>query len=219
MKKLEQKQNTKSAKYFLLIILVISMLGTIGFGIYYYYNSISHDLKEQNILAKPVIIDSNEFNEPKTQIDKSFNNKISEHPVTDKNIDIQDDIEQRIEPIKYLRIYLINVNHLVANFLQDKKYTNELTQITKLKLPEQIDQTISDLSNYNDNYLITNDITHRRIFPTDSKFIEKFIKIEKATVNLSDKALLRSKIINKLDDFIDFFYSDEFHNIFIKGVK
>lgn len=105
--------------------------------------------------------------------------------------------------------YLLSINLLVMNFLQDKDYTRQLYQIETTELPAKIKNILIDLHNYNKNYLFDNNLGLVQIFPKADCWIKQFIKIEKKSSNLKDKEKLKLKIIRNLDYFINFFYSEE----------
>ncbi|MCC8483175.1 MAG: hypothetical protein LN561_01170 [Rickettsia endosymbiont of Labidopullus appendiculatus] len=105
--------------------------------------------------------------------------------------------------------YLLSVNLLVKNFLQDEDYTEQLYQIETMELPAKIKNILIDMHYYNKNYLIDNNLGLVRIFPKTDCWIKQFIKIEEKSSSLKDKEKLKLKIIGNLDYFINFFYSEE----------
>ncbi|WP_341762054.1 hypothetical protein [Candidatus Tisiphia endosymbiont of Thecophora atra] len=113
-------------------------------------------------------------------------------------------------------IYLLSVNLLVMNFLQDKDYTQQIRQIETVKLPTKIKNILLDLHNYNENYLLNNSLGLIKIFPKANCWIEKFIKIERKSSFTKDKEKLKLRIIGNLDFFINFFYSEELQQEFVE---
>lgn len=112
------------------------------------------------------------------------------------------------------RNYLFNINLLMLNFLQDKIYTQQIEKIVLTDLPQEIKNIIVDLLNYNEHYLLGSQI--EQISPTTFRWIEKFIKIEKKPYN-QDKKVLKQRIIENLEFFLNFFYSPQFQQKFIEG--
>ncbi|WP_417905153.1 hypothetical protein [Candidatus Tisiphia endosymbiont of Micropterix aruncella] len=113
-------------------------------------------------------------------------------------------------------IYLLSVNLLVMNFLQDKDYTQQIRQIETVELPTKIKNILLDLHNYNENYLLNNSLGLVKIFPKANCWIEKFIKIERKSSFTKDKEKLKLRIIGNLDFFINFFYSEELQQKFVE---
>ncbi len=115
------------------------------------------------------------------------------------------------------RNYLLNINLLILNFLQDKIYTEQLYKIELQDFPHEIKNIIGDLLNYNENYLLNTKID--KIFPPNSShssWLEKFIKIEKRPYN-EGKVVLKERIIKNLELFLNFFYSFKFQQKFVEG--
>lgn len=117
--------------------------------------------------------------------------------------------EQSKAPSNVYSNYLLSINLLVKNFLQDKDYTEQLYQIETMELPAKIKNILIDMHYYNKNYLLDNNLGLVRIFPKNDCWIKQFIKIEKKSSSLKDKEKLKLKIIGNLDYFINFFYSEE----------
>lgn len=113
-------------------------------------------------------------------------------------------------------IYLLSVNLLVMNFLQDKDYMQQIRQIKTVELPTKIKNILLDLHNYNENYLLNNSLGLVNIFPKANCWIEKFIKIERKSSFTKDKEKLKLRIIGNLDFFINFFYSEELQQKFVE---
>ncbi|WP_341789466.1 hypothetical protein [Rickettsia endosymbiont of Polydrusus tereticollis] len=114
------------------------------------------------------------------------------------------------------RHYLLNVNLLIFNFLQDQNYTKQLQAIEIISLPPEIKNILADLNSYNNNYLLNKIANSEKIFPTNYLWLEKFIKIEKKSSAEKEKEQLHIAILAKLEFFINFFYSDNFKEKFIK---
>lgn len=114
------------------------------------------------------------------------------------------------------RNYLLNVNLLVSNFLQDKDFSEQLLKIHRLELPIEIQNIIENLQNYNDHFLIDREKNVTRIFPKNIPWVEKFIKIEKQHTSKQEQRDLKKKIIEQLDNFVNFFYSEKLQQKFIE---
>ncbi|WP_192866920.1 hypothetical protein [Rickettsia endosymbiont of Culicoides newsteadi] len=117
--------------------------------------------------------------------------------------------EQSKAPSNVYSNYLLSINLLVKNFLQDKDYTEQLYQIETMELPAKIKNILIDMHYYNKNYLLDNNLGLVRVFPKTDCWIKQFIKIEEKSSSLKDKEKLKLKIIGNLDYFINFFYSEE----------
>jgi len=145
---------------------------------------------------------------------KNIDNTISEE-IASKEAKDNSTINDR-STLSLYRNYLLNITLLTTNFLQDKYYTTEISQLKNIELPQEIQDILIDLHNYNENYLLNNDSTTITTIPINCRWIEKFIKIEKKSPFIKDKAKLRLKIINNLDLFINFFYSEKLQQQFIE---
>lgn len=111
--------------------------------------------------------------------------------------------------------YLLNVNLLMYNFLQNQDYSKELRVIKSLPLPQDIKNILANLEEYN-NYILSRSHKIEVIFPLNHKWLEKFIKVEKKPSDIimkqeQDKLL----ILEKLKYLINFLYSEKFMQEFI----
>ncbi|WP_419235598.1 hypothetical protein [Rickettsia endosymbiont of Nabis limbatus] len=111
--------------------------------------------------------------------------------------------------------YLLNVNLLTYNFLQDQEYSKELIVLKSLPLPQDIKNILTNLEEYNNNYLISKFEKVEVIFPLNHKWLEKFIKIEKRPSNIIRKEQDKLLILEKLKYLINFLYSEKFMQEFI----
>lgn len=111
--------------------------------------------------------------------------------------------------------YLLNVNLLTYNFLQDQEYSKELIVLKSLPLPQDIKNILTNLEEYNNNYLISKFEKVEVIFPLNHKWLEKFIKIEKRPSNIIIKEQDKLLILEKLKYLINFLYSEKFMQEFI----
>ncbi|HJD65448.1 MAG TPA: hypothetical protein LFW10_04940 [Rickettsia endosymbiont of Diachasma alloeum] len=111
--------------------------------------------------------------------------------------------------------YLLNVNLLTYNFLQDQEYSKELIVLKSLPLPQDIKNILTNLEEYNNNYLISKFEKVEVIFPLNHKWPEKFIKIEKRPSNIIIKEQDKLLILEKLKYLINFLYSEKFMQEFI----
>lgn len=128
------------------------------------------------------------------------------------------DQELRAAPKKYsvdYIHYLLNVNLLVYNFLQDEDYSKELRIVKSFTLPKNIQSILANLEVYNNNYLISKTSGTEIIFPANHKWLEKFIKIEKKPSDSIPKEQDKLFILEKLKYLIDFLYSEKFMQEFI----
>lgn len=111
--------------------------------------------------------------------------------------------------------YLLNVNLITYNFLQDQEYSKELIVLKSLPLPQDIKNILTNLEEYNNNYLISKFEKVEVIFPLNHKWLEKFIKIEKRPSNIIIKEQDKLLILEKLKYLINFLYSEKFMQEFI----
>ncbi|CEO17640.1 hypothetical protein RMONA_06410 [Rickettsia monacensis] len=111
--------------------------------------------------------------------------------------------------------YLLNVNLLVYNFMQDKDYSKELRLVKSRLLPQYIRNILNNLEAYNNNYLFSKSSSTEVIFPTNHKWLEKFIKIEKKPSAMMVKEQDKALILEKLNYLIDFLYSEKFMQEFV----
>ncbi len=111
--------------------------------------------------------------------------------------------------------YLLNVNLLIYNFMQDKDYSKELKTLYFNWLPLDIKNILTSLEAYNNNYLFSKSSSTEVIFPTNHKWLEKFIKIEKKPSAMIIKEQDKALILEKLNYLIDFLYSEKFMQEFI----
>jgi hypothetical protein len=142
--------------------------------------------------------------------------KLKNGKLENENILLSQFSSQPKQAVDNYRNYLYNVNLLVSKFLQDSDYTGQIYQIETIKLPQEITNILIDLTNYNQKILSDNDENIIKIFPQTNCWIKKFIKIEKKSSTIKDKEMLKSKIIAKLDFFINFFYSEKLQQEFVK---
>ena len=110
--------------------------------------------------------------------------------------------------------YLLNVNLLVYNFMQDKDYSKELRIVQSRLLPQDIRNILNNLEAYN-NYLFSKSSSTEVIFPTNHKWLEKFIKIEKKPSAMMIKEQDKALILENLNYLIDFLYSEKFMQEFV----
>ncbi|MFV9952921.1 MAG: palindromic element RPE2 domain-containing protein [Rickettsia endosymbiont of Haemaphysalis japonica] len=110
--------------------------------------------------------------------------------------------------------YLLNVNLLVYNFMQDKDYSKELRIVKSRLLPQDIRNILNNLEAYN-NYLFSKSSSMEVIFPTNHKWLEKFIKIEKKPFTMMIKEQDKALILENLNYLIDCLYSEKFMQEFV----
>ena len=111
--------------------------------------------------------------------------------------------------------YLLNVNLLIYNFMQDKDYSKELKTVYFNWLPLDIKNILNNLEAYNNYYLFSKSSSTEVIFPTNHKWLEKFIKIEKKPSVMIIKEQDKALILEKLNYLIDFLYSEKFMQEFV----
>ncbi|WP_341752226.1 MULTISPECIES: hypothetical protein [unclassified Candidatus Tisiphia] len=186
----------------LTIILIVLFAISIGYMTFLNNKKVDTELPDNPTTSKPATISENVV----LQKDSSLNQEevlLNHQPKSSK-------------PPPNYSIYLLSVNLLVINFLQDKDYTQQIRQIETVELPTKIKNILLDLHNYNENYLLNNSLGLVKIFPKANCWIEKFIKIERKSSFTKDKEKLKLRIIGNLDFFINFFYSEELQQKFVE---
>lgn len=142
--------------------------------------------------------------------------KFPEAPEPDSSVKLRDNNVEA--PIKQYSVdyinYLLNVNLLIYNFMQDKDYSKELKTLYFNWLPLDIKNILTSLEAYN-NYLFSKSSSTEVIFPTNHKWLEKFIKIEKKPSAMIIKEQDKTLILEKLNYLIDFLYSEKFMQEFV----
>lgn len=191
----------------LTIILIVLFAISIGYMTFLNNKKVDTELPDNPTTSKPATISENIVSENVVlQKDNSLNQEevlLNHQPESSK-------------PPPNYSIYLLSVNLLVMNFLQDKDYTQQIRQIETVELPTKIKNILLDLHNYNENYLLNNSLGLVKIFPKANCWIEKFIKIERKSSFTKDKEKLKLQIIGNLDFFINFFYSEELQQKFVE---
>lgn len=113
------------------------------------------------------------------------------------------------------RNYLLNANHLLTNFIQGKVYSNQTAYLRMLSLPSQVEAILQLFEEYNVNYLINADEDYELVFSKDHSFVKKFITIKKKTDFQKNREQLKKKIMENLEIFQDFIYSENLQKIFM----
>lgn len=111
--------------------------------------------------------------------------------------------------------YLMNVNLLITKFLRNRNYDEQLKVIRNVSLPKDIEEILQNFNEYN-KYLLANNDDMEIIFPRLHPKLQKFFTIEKKSSISIEKEKYHYKIVNKLEYLINFFYSKEFRQEFIK---
>lgn len=224
-------KNTKSKSKFLIVILVMLAAVSAWFSKDY----ISERFKNFNLsLVKSTlpVVDNNLNNKPSSaELEESAINSSQDQDLrtqTSLKQPLANNIEKIIGEqethahanddmlahIDNYRNYIANVSNLISNFLQDKTYSNQITYARMVNLPPIINGIFELLEEYNINYLVTDAQEYVKVFPKDYKFIKKFIKIKKLTKSAKDKKKLRGIIINNLEIFQEYIYSNELQKMF-----
>ena len=123
--------------------------------------------------------------------------------------------DENLVYINNYRDYLSNINSLISNFLRDKVYSNQIAYVRMLNLPPSINAVLELLEEYNINYLVSQEQKYVEVFPQDQKILGKFIKVKRLNDSVKNKKLLRANIINNLEAFQDYIYSEELQKIFM----
>jgi hypothetical protein len=211
------KPKPRSYKYIIYIISFAILLCT---GIYYNQNIIlewSGLLKENNNIQESTIPNSNLIDISPSGI------KMLAAVNEEGQLTSEDSVGKPPQKLDYklsdYHNYLLNINLLINNFFQNKIYTDQLKVIDGIvyMLPPNLQLTLSQLSSYNTKFLIdAQSMQNQVIFPQEVLLIKKFLTIEKRPKYFEEREDLRSQIIRDLEDFIIFFYSDEFQQKFIE---
>ncbi|MCF8494101.1 MAG: hypothetical protein K9G65_01720 [Rickettsiaceae bacterium] len=115
------------------------------------------------------------------------------------------------------RLFLANADELIAKFRQDKVFYNELKVFNSSFHPEKIKNTLFLLEEY--NKMLSNMecvATDKFVKIFSSKPWNKFIKITKICKASEDRKQLKDKINKDLAEFINYIYSLELQESFIK---
>ena len=115
------------------------------------------------------------------------------------------------------RLFLANADELVAKFRQDKGFYNELRVFNSIIHPDMIKNTLSLLEDY--NKMLSNmecAATDKFVDIFSSKPWNKFIKITKICKASEEREQLKDEINKNLAVFINYIYSPELQESFIK---
>jgi RPE2 domain-containing protein len=157
------------------------------------------------------IVNSASFGDKEPRVEPITNRKVMNDKVgTFKSIDDT----PKSYPVDYIH-YLLSVNLLVYNFMQDKDYNKELRIVNSYPLPQDIRNILANLEAYNNNYLFSKPSSTEVVFPTNHKWLEKFIKIEKKPSAMIIKEQDKALVLEKLNYLIDFLYSEKFMQEFV----
>lgn len=122
--------------------------------------------------------------------------------------------DNNADPLAAYRHILLSVNLLVTNFLQEKACSHQIDLIARLQLPEDILTILTKLAEYNQQLLVGSQKTH--ILPL-AKLLKPFITIEQESLSAKQHRLLRATIIENLDLFISFFYTQKLQQALIES--
>ncbi|WP_341786705.1 palindromic element RPE2 domain-containing protein [Rickettsia endosymbiont of Cantharis rufa] len=157
------------------------------------------------------IVNSTSFGDKEPRVEPITNRKVMNDKVgTFKSIDDT----PKSYPVDYIH-YLLSVNLLVYNFMQDKDYNKELGIVNSYPLPQDIRNILNSLEAYNNNHLFSKPSSTEVVFPTNHKWLEKFIKIEKKPSAMIIKEQDKALVLEKLNYLIDFLYSEKFMQEFV----
>lgn len=114
------------------------------------------------------------------------------------------------------RLYLANANRLIVNFMQNKTYSSELASFRKHNFPERVDRILYLFDLYN-KYLVEANIENNSdAIDLGSKILNKFVKVKKIPENSLAKNKLREEIIQTLDILIEYIFSTNLQDSFLK---
>jgi hypothetical protein len=159
-------------------------------------------------------------NEPKLEYNEDKDNNPVVHSSFEENIStpITMNNNTSLKHLEDYKNYLRVTTSLIINFLQDKKYTDEINQIYALSYPASIKSIIIMFDEYNSNYLLNSNEIYEKIFPKDLPIVEKFVKVKKINAKINDQKHLRTMIIDNLENFTKYIYSEDLLKIFIGRV-
>lgn len=221
MQKNERNKLHKIRYYSILASIFVIFTATV-IAVYKHHNCITCWLKNK-INKTESLFQTSSINNTSESID------VAENPITTAAQVYQSAQNNRISPqaTKELAItsctdfnynykkYLFNVQMMLASFMQDKPYSSELEQLTITSLPKELNDLLLDFAQYNKDYLITagDQRDYEQIFPKQSSFLAKLIKVKEKTRYGKDKETLRTKIIFSLARFTDLVYAEEMQHI------
>ena len=134
-----------------------------------------------------------------------------------QNADSSEKQAKLVSVLNNYRLFLANADELLAKFRQDKVFYNELKIFNSSSHPERIKNTLFLLEDYNkmlsNMECVAND-KFVKIF--SSKPWNKFIKITKICKASEERKQLKDEINKDLAVFINYIYSLELQESFIK---
>lgn len=115
--------------------------------------------------------------------------------------------------------FLLSIQYLILNFVQDKEYSKYLRILKNhnLNLPDDIEITISMLSRYNNELKKTTSSQSEQITFTKIPFVNKLITITKDTNESRSKKRLKADILSNIDRFIRYMYSKNVQSVFMNS--
>jgi hypothetical protein len=135
----------------------------------------------------------------------------------EQNADSSEKQAKLVSVLNNYRLFLANADELIAKFRQDKVFYNELIVFNSSTHPERIKNILFLLEDY--NKMLSNMecvATDKFVKFFSSKPWNKFIKITKICKGSEDRKQLKDEINKNLDVFINYIYSLELQESFIK---
>lgn len=116
--------------------------------------------------------------------------------------------------LKEYRLYLESVNKLTNKFYLDEEYGFELQILKGQQLPARVEEVILLLESYNKS-LISQVVSEDMQF-SDSKLLAQFLTIKKIPAAKQEQKIFKEKIKGRLDILVDYIFSSELQNNFLK---
>ncbi len=115
------------------------------------------------------------------------------------------------------RLFLANAERLITKFRQDQIFYNELRFFNSIAHPNMIKNTLLLLDDY--NKMLSNpecECTDKFVEVFSSKLMSKFIKVTKISKTREEQKQLKEGINENLPVLINYIYSAELQESFIK---
>jgi len=143
--------------------------------------------------------------------------EIEKDELVEQGADSPENRARLVSELNNYRLFLANADELVAKFKQDKVFYNELKVFNSIAHPDMIKNTLFLLEDY--NKMLSNpecETTDKFVEIFSSKPWNKFIKVTKISKASEDQKQLKDGISANLAVFINYIYSAQLQESFIK---
>ncbi len=160
-------------------------------------------------------LEKEEDMEPETQ--HPYEIEIENDELAEQNINSSEQQVQFISEINNYRLFLANADRLVTKFRQDEALYNELGVFNSITHPNRIKNILLLLEDY--NQMLSNpecEASDKFVDIFSSKPLNKFIKVTKVSKSSEAQKQLKDRINELLPVLINYIYSPELQESFIK---